>query len=56
MNINTEYYFYGIADKQKEAIGIAHANSLEEAIEMFSIQKALKINEFKKIYIVAKRN
>ncbi len=48
-----EYYFYAVVDPLKEKIAKSRANSIDEAIKMFSILKGLTENEFRKLYIVA---
>ena len=50
-----KYGFYSKSDKQKELISSTYADSKYSAINIFAIQKKLKITEFEKLYEVVKK-
>jgi len=47
-----QYYFYSRGDSKKEPINKELALSLEDAIELFTSQKQMEIDEFNKLFSV----
>ena len=50
--IMKQYYFYSRGDSKKEPINKELALSLEDAIELFTSQKQMGIDEFNKLFSV----
>jgi hypothetical protein len=47
-----QYFFYSKSDSKKEPINKELAHSLEEAIELFTSQKQIGVDEFNKLFSV----